>query len=90
MIKDLQKRIDQIKQADRKPYHEMAYEMGISEYSLYKFMQGCYSSHTENKVREYTKTYKTKDEQIHSLSKEVDVLKMYIEQLENKIYRRKI
>ena len=88
MIKHIQNRIEEIKHADRKPYHEMAYEMGISEYSLYKFMQNSYSAHIENKIREYLKNYKTKDEIIHDLFKETDALKLYIEQLESKLYGR--
>lgn len=87
-MKKLQDRIEEIKRADRKPYHEMAYEVGLSEYSLYKFMtQSIFSAHTENLIRTYVNGYKTKDEQIQELYKENDALKMYIKKLESKLYR---
>ena len=76
MIKDLQKRIDQIKQADRKPYHEMAYEMGISESTLYKLMsKGELFTPAEQKITAYLKGYLTKDEKLEAYRLDNEELK---------------
>lgn len=85
MIKTMQKRIEEIKQADRKAYYELANEIGISEYSLYNFMINKYSTNTEEKISKFLKDYKTKDEQIAQWKHEYEVLDACCELAQGKI-----
>lgn len=82
MIKTMQKRIEEIKQADRKAYYELANEIGISEYSLYSFMtrDEC-SANTENKINSYLRGYLTKDEKLESYRLDNEELKAENERL---------
>lgn len=81
----MQKRIEEIKQADRKAYYELANEIGISEYSLYNFMINKYSTNTEEKISKFLKDYKTKDEQIAQWKHEYEVLDACCELAQGKI-----
>jgi hypothetical protein len=91
MIKTMQKRIEEIKQADRKAYYELANEIGISEYSLYSFMtrDEC-STNTEEKISKFLKDYKTKDEQIEQWKHEYEVLDACLELAQGKIAELKV
>ncbi len=82
----MKKRLEKIKQADRKAYYELANEIGISEYSLYNYMtKGEYSLNTEEKIKKYLKKYKTKDEQIKQWKHEYEVLDACCELAQGKI-----
>lgn len=85
MIKTMQKRIEEIKQADRKAYYELANKIGISEYSLYNFMINKYSTNTEEKISKFLKDYKTKDEQIEQWKHKYEVLDACCELAQGKI-----
>lgn len=67
MIETMQKRINEIKQQDRKSYYEIANEIGISESTLYSLMsQGKLFTPTEQKITAYLKGYLTKDEKLEA------------------------
>lgn len=90
MIETMQKRIEEIKQADRKAYYELANEIGISEYSLYSFMtrDEC-SANTENKINSYLRGYLTKDEKLESYRMDNEELKAENERLKSEIKNNK-
>lgn len=86
LIDIMQKRINEIKQQDRKAYYEIANEIGISEYSLYSFVtKNEYSQNTQTKIKKYLKDYKTKDEQIEQWKHEYEVLDACCELAQGKI-----
>lgn len=86
MIEIMQKRIEEIKQADRKAYYELANEIGISEYSLYNFMTRAEcSANTENKINSYLRGYLTKDEQLEAYRLDNEELLEHIKRLENEL-----
>ena len=67
MIDIMQKRINEIKQQDRKSYYEIANEIGISESTLYKLMsKGELFTPAEQKITAYLKDYLTKDEKLEA------------------------
>lgn len=86
MIETMQKRINEIKQQDRKSYYEIANEIGISESTLYKLMsKGELFTPAEQKIRKYLKDYKLKDEQIEQWKHEYEVLDACCELAQGKI-----
>jgi transcriptional regulator with XRE-family HTH domain len=76
MIEIMQKRINEIKQQDRKSYYEIANEIGISESTLYKLMsKGELFTPAEQKITAYLKGYLTKDEKLEAYRLDNEELK---------------
>jgi transcriptional regulator with XRE-family HTH domain len=87
MIETMQKRINEIKQQDRKSLYEIANEIGISESTLYKLMsKGELFTPAEQKITAYLKGYLTKDEKLEAYRLDNEELKAENERLkqENK------
>lgn len=76
LIDIMQKRINEIKQQDRKSYYEIANEIGISESTLYKLMsKGELFTPAEQKITAYLKGYLTKDEKLEAYRLDNEELK---------------
>lgn len=76
LIEIMQKRINEIKQQDRKSYYEIANEIGISESTLYSLMsQGKLFTPAEQKITAYLKGYLTKDEKLEAYRLDNEELK---------------
>lgn len=85
LIDIMQKRINEIKQQDRKSYYEIANEIGISESTLYKLMsKGELFTPAEQKITAYLKGYLTKDEKLEAYRLDNEELKTENDRL-NKI-----
>lgn len=86
MIDIMQKRINEIKQQDRKSYYEIANEIGISESTLYKLMsKGELFTPAEQKITAYLKGYLTKDEKLEAYRMDNEELLEHIKRLENEL-----
>ena len=82
----MQKRINEIKQQDRKSYYEIANEIGISESTLYSLMsKGKLFTPAEQKITAYLKGYLTKDEKLEAYRLDNEELKAENEQLKEEI-----
>lgn len=76
LINIMQKRINEIKQQDRKSYYEIANEIGISESTLYKLIsKGELFTPAEQKITAYLKGYLTKDEKLEAYRLDNEELK---------------
>lgn len=84
MIETMQKRINEIKQQDRKSYYEIANEIGISECTLYSLMsKGKVFTPAEQKIIAYLKGYLTKDEKLEAYRLDNEELKAGNEKLKH-------
>lgn len=82
MIETMQKRINEIKQQDRKSYYEIANEIGISESTLYNLMtRDKLFTPAEQKIIAYLKGYLTKDEKLEAYRMDNEELKAENEKL---------
>jgi transcriptional regulator with XRE-family HTH domain len=90
MIETMRKRINEIKQQDRKSYYEIANEIGISESTLYKLIsKGELFTPAEQKITAYLKGYLTKDEKLEAYRLENEELKAENDRLKEEIKRYK-
>jgi transcriptional regulator with XRE-family HTH domain len=88
MIETMQKRINEIKQQDRKSYYEIANEIGISESTLYKLMsKGELFTPAEQKITAYLKGYLTKDEKLEAYRMDNEELKAENDRLKEENYQ---
>ena len=88
MIDIMQKRINEIKQQDRKSYYEIANEIGISESTLYKLMsKGELFTPAEQKITAYLKDYLTKDEKLEAYRLDNEELKAENDRLKEENYQ---
>ena len=86
MIETMQKRINEVKQQDRKSYYEIANEIGISESTLYKLMsKGELFTPAEQKIIAYLKGYLTKDEKLEAYRLDNEELKAENDRLKEEI-----
>lgn len=86
MIDIMQKRINEIKQQDRKSYYEIANEIGISESTLYALMsKGKVFTPAEQKIISYLKSYLTKDEKLEAYRLNNEELKAENDRLKEEI-----
>ena len=86
LIDIMQKRINEIKQQDRKSYYEIANEIGISESTLYKLMsKGEIFTPDEQKITAYLKGYLTKDEKLEAYRLDNEELKAENDRLKEEI-----
>lgn len=82
LIETIQKRINEIKQQDRKSYYEIANEIGISESTLYQLMsKGELFTPAEQKIIAYLKGYLTKDEKLEAYRLDNEEIKAENEKL---------
>lgn len=91
MIETMQKRINKIKQQDRKSYYEIANEIGISESTLYRLIsRGELFEPAKNKITSYLTSYLTKDEKLEAYRLDNEELKAENERLreENEILKQ--
>jgi AraC-like DNA-binding protein len=87
MIDIMQKRINEIKQQDRKSYYEIANEIGISESTLYKLIsKGELFTPAEQKITAYLKGYLTKDEKLEAYRMDNEELKAENDRLKYELY----
>lgn len=86
LIETIQKRINEIKQQDRKSYYEIANEIGISESTLYQLMsKGELFTPAEQKIIAYLKGYLTKDEKLEAYRLDNEELKAENDRLKAEI-----
>lgn len=86
LIDIMQKRINEIKQQDRKSYYEIANEIGISESTLYKLIsKGELFTPAEQKIIAYLKGYLTKDEKLEAYRLDNEELKAENERLKKEV-----
>ena len=86
MIETMQKRINEVKQQDRKSYYEIANEIGISESTLYKLMsKGELFTPAEQKIIAYLKGYLTKDEKLEAYRLDNEELKAENDRLKEEV-----
>lgn len=86
LIETMQKRINEIKQQDRKSYYEIANEIGISEGTLYRLMsKGELFTPAEQKIAAYLKGYLTKDEKLEAYRLDNEKLKAENDRLKEEI-----
>lgn len=86
LIETMQKRINEIKQQDRKSYYEIANEIGISESTLYNLMsKGELFTPAEQKITAYLKGYLTKDEKLEAYRLDNEELKAENNRLKEEI-----